>query len=208
MESEKAAKTIVVTEKGVEIENTKFKLISEFDVVKKNEIKNGIICRNKNTDSELRENRQNTIIFENLKEDSKHAASFSDRLSDIDMNENNSTESNINNSSNVNNISSSNNNHGSSNSNISNDNKLNYNANIDFNENNNKNEEIEIWTRVTPSVDYVKLVIFKGKVVGALLVGDTGLEEVFENLILNQMDVSHVGIDLLDPSLDLEDYFD
>jgi NAD(P)H-nitrite reductase large subunit len=50
--------------------------------------------------------------------------------------------------------------------------------------------------------------MYKGKVVGAMLIGDTGLEEVFENLILNMLDVSAIGIDLLDPSLDLEDYFD
>jgi Rubredoxin NAD+ reductase C-terminal domain len=68
--------------------------------------------------------------------------------------------------------------------------------------------KVEIWTRTTPGKEYVKVVIFGGKVVGALLMGDTGLEEVFENLILNRLDVSRLGIDLLDPTLDLEDYFD
>ena len=43
---------------------------------------------------------------------------------------------------------------------------------------------------------------------GALLVGETDLEETFENLILNQMDLSAFGVDLLDPSIDIEDYFD
>lgn len=69
-------------------------------------------------------------------------------------------------------------------------------------------KKVEIWTRTTPGKEYVKVVIFGGKVVGALLMGDTGLEEVFENLILNRLDVSHLGVDLLDPTLDLEDYFD
>ena len=68
--------------------------------------------------------------------------------------------------------------------------------------------DLEIWTRSSPGVEYVKVVVFKGKVVGALLVGDTGLEEVFENLILNRLDVSHIGVDMLDPSIDLEDFFD
>jgi Rubredoxin NAD+ reductase C-terminal domain len=68
--------------------------------------------------------------------------------------------------------------------------------------------KVEIWTRTTPGKEYVKVVIFCGKVVGALLMGDTGLEEVFENLILNRLDVSRLGVDLLDPTLDLEDYFD
>ena len=39
-----------------------------------------------------------------------------------------------------------------------------------------------------------------------MLIGDTDLEETFENLILSQIDVT--GMDLLDPDLDLEDYFD
>ena len=69
-------------------------------------------------------------------------------------------------------------------------------------------KKVEIWTRTTPGKEYVKVVIFGGKVVGALLMGDTGLEEVFENLILNRLDVSRLGVDLLDPTLDLEDYFD
>ena len=68
--------------------------------------------------------------------------------------------------------------------------------------------DVEIWTRNSPGVEYVKVVIFRGKVVGALLVGDTGLEEVFENLILNRLDVSNLGVDMLDPAIDLEDFFD
>lgn len=67
---------------------------------------------------------------------------------------------------------------------------------------------VEIWTRISPGVEYVKVVVFKGKVVGALLLGDTGLEEVFENLILDRLDVSALGADLLNPALDLAEYFD
>ena len=67
---------------------------------------------------------------------------------------------------------------------------------------------VEIWTRVTPGVEYVKVTVVGGRVVGALLLGDTGLEEVLENLIMNAMDVSAYGIHLLDPDLDLEDFFD
>ena len=44
--------------------------------------------------------------------------------------------------------------------------------------------------------------------VGALLIGDTDLEEVFENLILSALDVSAMGVELLDPSVDLEAFFD
>lgn len=47
-----------------------------------------------------------------------------------------------------------------------------------------------------------------GRMQGALLVGETDLEETFENLILNQLDLSSFGGHLLDPNLDLSDYFD
>ena len=44
---------------------------------------------------------------------------------------------------------------------------------------------------------------------GAMLVGDTELEEVMEHLILNQVDVTPFGADLLnDAAVDLADYFD
>ena len=34
------------------------------------------------------------------------------------------------------------------------------------------------------------------------------LQETFENLILNQLDLSRFGASLLDPNVDIEDYFD
>ena len=67
---------------------------------------------------------------------------------------------------------------------------------------------VEIWVRVTPSVEYVKLIVYNGKLVGALLIGDTDLEEVCENLILNDLDISGVGVDILNPEIDIADYFD
>lgn len=67
----------------------------------------------------------------------------------------------------------------------------------------------EVWVRAIPNKEYVKLVVQKGKVIGALLIGiSEGLEEVFENLILNQIDVSNIGMALLDPDNDISDYFD
>ena len=67
---------------------------------------------------------------------------------------------------------------------------------------------VEIWTRITPKQEYIKLTVVSGRVVGALLIGDTDLEEMLENLILNKLDVSRLGIGLLDPDVDIEDYFD
>lgn len=68
--------------------------------------------------------------------------------------------------------------------------------------------DLELWSRITPGKQFVKVVVYRGRIIGALLIGDTELEEVFENLILNQLDISALGQDLLDPDLDLADYFD
>ncbi|XP_054168804.1 pyridine nucleotide-disulfide oxidoreductase domain-containing protein 1-like isoform X2 [Oppia nitens] len=46
------------------------------------------------------------------------------------------------------------------------------------------------------------------RMIGAILVGDTELEETFENLILNQLDLSCFGDQLLDINVDIDDYFD
>lgn len=67
---------------------------------------------------------------------------------------------------------------------------------------------MKILMRVTPNVEYIKLVLLDGRLIGALLVGETDLEETFENLILNQLDIGAINIDLLDPEVDLEDFFD
>ena len=57
-------------------------------------------------------------------------------------------------------------------------------------------------------VEFIKAVIHDGRVQGAILIGDTDLEEVFENLILNQTDITPFKDYLLDPNIDIEDFFD
>lgn len=47
-----------------------------------------------------------------------------------------------------------------------------------------------------------------GQLRGAMLIGDTGLEETFENLILSGTDISHFGDDLLSRDTHVEDFFD
>lgn len=69
-------------------------------------------------------------------------------------------------------------------------------------------KDCELLVRVTDGIEYVKLVLKTGRVVGAMLIGDTDLEEMCENLILNQIDVTNLMDDLLDPNIDIEDYFD
>ena len=68
--------------------------------------------------------------------------------------------------------------------------------------------ETEAKTETETEPSYVKVIVVNGRVVGAMLLGDTGLEEVFENLALDGTDVSGFGVRLLDPRVDLEGYFD
>ncbi|KAF3816279.1 hypothetical protein GH733_014452, partial [Mirounga leonina] len=62
----------------------------------------------------------------------------------------------------------------------------------------------ELMLRCTKGQEYVKVVMQNGRMMGAVLIGETDLEEAFEKLILNQMDLSSYG-DVLDQNIDLED---
>lgn len=68
--------------------------------------------------------------------------------------------------------------------------------------------EYEILLRVTKGKEYIKLILKDGRLQGAILIGETDLEEMCENLILNQLDLTPFGDDLLNPDIDIEDYFD
>lgn len=50
--------------------------------------------------------------------------------------------------------------------------------------------------------------LYDNRIYGALLVGETDLDETVENLILNGTDVGGIKDDLLNPTVDIEDYFD
>ena len=54
----------------------------------------------------------------------------------------------------------------------------------------------------------MKVVLQDSRMQGAVLIGDTNLEETFENLILNQTDLTLLKEHLLEPNVDIEDYFD
>jgi len=71
-----------------------------------------------------------------------------------------------------------------------------------------KPSEYEILLRTTPGVEFVKVILRNGRMIGCLLIGETDLEETFENLMLNELDLSFLGTSLLDPDVDIEDYFD
>lgn len=66
----------------------------------------------------------------------------------------------------------------------------------------------EVIARVNQGKDYVKVLLKDGRVVGAVLVGESGLEETMENLIHDRIDVSIYKDQLLDDTVDIEDYFD
>uniref|UniRef100_A0A8D8V2V9 Pyridine nucleotide-disulfide oxidoreductase domain-containing protein 1 n=3 Tax=Cacopsylla melanoneura TaxID=428564 RepID=A0A8D8V2V9_9HEMI len=68
--------------------------------------------------------------------------------------------------------------------------------------------DYEVLLRVTPGVEYIKLILKDGKMQGAVLIGETDIEEMCENLILNQLDLTDIADDLLNPNIDIEDYFD
>ncbi|KAL5964807.1 Pyridine nucleotide-disulfide oxidoreductase domain-containing protein 1 [Taenia solium] len=68
--------------------------------------------------------------------------------------------------------------------------------------------EVYVLLRVTPGEEYVKCIMRNGRMQGALLIGETDLEETFENLILSQIDLSQFGEHLLDPNIDISDYFE
>lgn len=60
-----------------------------------------------------------------------------------------------------------------------------------------ENTNVKFLYRITENLEYVKVIIRNGKVIGAVLIGDTEMEEVFENLIQNELDISMLEDDLL-----------
>lgn len=55
---------------------------------------------------------------------------------------------------------------------------------------------------------FVRVLLLRGRLQGAVLVGETDLEETFENLILDGLDLSSYGPGLLDPDVELDHVFD
>ncbi|XP_076445776.1 pyridine nucleotide-disulfide oxidoreductase domain-containing protein 1-like [Babylonia areolata] len=68
--------------------------------------------------------------------------------------------------------------------------------------------DYELLLRVTKGEEFVKVVLHNGRLVGAILIGETDLEETFENLALNQIDLTPLKDHLLDPAVDIDDFFD
>ncbi|CAI2340767.1 unnamed protein product [Caenorhabditis sp. 36 PRJEB53466] len=62
--------------------------------------------------------------------------------------------------------------------------------------------------RNTGKDQIVRCVVVNNVIVGALLIGETDMEETLENLILNKTDLEGISETFLDPGVDLDDYFD
>eukprot|EP00212_Chloropicon_laureae_P007360 CAMPEP_0197497618 /NCGR_PEP_ID=MMETSP1311-20131121/52479_1 /TAXON_ID=464262 /ORGANISM="Genus nov. species nov., Strain RCC856" /LENGTH=265 /DNA_ID=CAMNT_0043043291 /DNA_START=52 /DNA_END=849 /DNA_ORIENTATION=- len=68
-------------------------------------------------------------------------------------------------------------------------------------------DDVVLYSRATEDT-FARVLLLRGRMQGAVLVGETDLEEVCENLILSGIDLSSYGPELLDPEVELEDYFD
>lgn len=68
--------------------------------------------------------------------------------------------------------------------------------------------DYELLIRSTAGKEYIKFVLQNGRLLGAILIGNTELAETCENLILNGIDLTPYGDDILNPDIDIEDYFD
>lgn len=56
--------------------------------------------------------------------------------------------------------------------------------------------------------DFIRVTALDGRAIGAVLIGNTDLAETMENLIMTGLDISRYGAEMLDPDIDIEDYFD
>eukprot|EP00890_Picochlorum_soloecismus_P004543 jgi/Picsp_1/508/NSC_00506-R1_pyridine nucleotide-disulfide oxidoreductase domain-containing protein 1-like len=72
-------------------------------------------------------------------------------------------------------------------------------------------DRIRLYSRVSEDTcgkTFVRVLLVDGRVRGAVCIGDTGLEETLENLILDGLNVSQFGAELLDPDANIDDIFD
>ncbi|GFR40960.1 hypothetical protein Agub_g1624, partial [Astrephomene gubernaculifera] len=73
--------------------------------------------------------------------------------------------------------------------------------------------ELVSYSRVCEAEDgsgetFVRVLLLRGRMQGAVLIGNTELEEAFENLILDGLDLSVYGPHILDPDFELEHIFE
>lgn len=70
-------------------------------------------------------------------------------------------------------------------------------------------DNLDVIVRVDPGKDYLKVIIKDDKIYGAVLVGDTGKEDMLENMILDGLRVDEALKDsLLNDTIDIDDWYD
>ncbi|GLC51130.1 hypothetical protein PLESTB_000469100 [Pleodorina starrii] len=74
-------------------------------------------------------------------------------------------------------------------------------------------EDIRLYSREAPAADgsgntFVRVLMLRGRMQGAVLIGETELEEALENIILDGLDLSAYGPYILDEDFELEHVFD
>ncbi|KAL0044297.1 hypothetical protein WJX82_009836 [Trebouxia sp. C0006] len=71
-------------------------------------------------------------------------------------------------------------------------------------------EDMVTYSRTTQGLNptFVRVLLLRGRMQGAVLIGETELEETFEHLILDGLDLTRYGSDLLAPDVELEMIFD
>lgn len=55
---------------------------------------------------------------------------------------------------------------------------------------------------------FIRVVLYKGRMYGAVLIGETDLEDTYENLILSGLNVEEMKEALVSPEMGMDDYFD
>ncbi|DBB05673.1 hypothetical protein WJX77_005847 [Trebouxia sp. C0004] len=71
-------------------------------------------------------------------------------------------------------------------------------------------QDMVTYSRTTQNLNptFVRVLLLRGRMQGAVLIGETELEETFEHLILDGLDLTRYGPDLLAPDVELEMIFD
>lgn len=70
------------------------------------------------------------------------------------------------------------------------------------------NDKVKLGIRIIQNKEYIKFFFFDSFLYGAILVGDTELEDCVENLILNHIKVDYMFDYIMHPEFNLADYFD
>ncbi|CAI5441094.1 unnamed protein product [Caenorhabditis angaria] len=78
----------------------------------------------------------------------------------------------------------------------------------DYKPENVGNKEWRKVERTNGENELIRCILVDGRMIGALLIGETNLEETMENMILNGVDLRGIEETFLEPSVEIDDFFD